>query len=312
MRPVHIRAEEGTFINARFPTPVGLATGYAAWAVQDATFAAANLALQASGRDELARYAIGQCGGGWPCYIFTGTSNQAGEYSVFLNMDGAGEGMGALPCVDGGRGNNTCIGAAIPDVEQHEATEPMLYLTRQIWTDSGGAGRWRGGWGLRIAVTVWGERTSDQSGTFCTTRNAVPPVGVFGGYPASGVYYGPLWNDADPLQGDVSDLIRRTLPELESDPRRTWESLPSKAIWESKRFLRKGPAGDVFVMTTPGGGGYGDPLTRDPAAVAEDVLEGAVSGTAAHAVYGVVLDDAGRVDDEATVGRRDALVRARG
>jgi N-methylhydantoinase B len=311
MRPVHIRATEGTFINARFPTPLSLATGYGAWAVQDATFAAANLALQASGDKELLEYAVGQCGGGWPCYIFTGPSNQSGAYSVFLNMDGAGEGMGALAGIDGGRGNNTCIGAAIPDVEQHEATEPFLYLTRQIWTDSGGAGEWRGGWGLRMAVTPWGELTSDQSGTFCTTRNAVPPVGIFGGYPASGVYYGPIWNDDDPQSGDVGDLVSQSLPELEDDSGRTWESLPSKAMWESKRFLRKGPSGDVFLMTIPGGGGYGDPLRREPGAVAADVREGAASPQAARGLYGVVLDDCGEPDTDATARQRRQLIQAR-
>lgn len=304
MRAVHIRADDGSFINASFPTPLSLATGYGAWAVQDATFAAANLALQASGDDQLMDYAVGQCGGGWPCYIFTGASNQRGDYSVFLNMDGAGEGMGAFSGLDGGRGNNTCIGAAIPDVEQHEATEPMLYLTRHIWPDSGGAGEWRGGWGLRMATTPWGEQTSDQSGTFCTTRNAVPPVGLFGGYPASGVYYGPIWNEGDPSAGEVADLVSAGLTNLLDDPERRWESLPSKAMWESKRFLRKGPSGDAFVMTIPGGGGFGDPLCRDPEEVAADVRDGAVSPEAAADVYGVVLRQDGSSDSDASSARR--------
>ena len=41
-------------------------------------------------------------------------------------------------------------------------------------------------------MIVWGDKTSKQSGTFCSVRNAVPTVGRNGGYPASGVYYGPI------------------------------------------------------------------------------------------------------------------------
>jgi N-methylhydantoinase B len=68
--------------------------------------------------------------------------------------------------------------------------------------------------------------------------------------------------------------------------------------------------GDVLLGVIGSGGGYGDPLRRDPAAVARDVAHGLVSPPMAHDVYGVVLDG-GAVDGAATVARRDALRRAR-
>ena len=54
----------------------------------------------------------------------------------------------------------------------------------------------------------------------------------------------------------------------------------------------------------PGGGGYGDPMSRDPAVVADDVRLGLVSAAAAQQKYGVVLTDSGAVDEIATVALR--------
>jgi N-methylhydantoinase B len=65
-------------------------------------------------------------------------------------------------------------------------------------------------------------------------------------------------------------------------------------------------AGDVLTIMTPGGGGYGDPFTRDPALVAQDVRFGLVSREAARRDYGVVLDDDHRVDAAATQSLRRA------
>jgi N-methylhydantoinase B len=64
------------------------------------------------------------------------------------------------------------------------------------------------------------------------------------------------------------------------------------------------PAGDGVVMEMPGGGGLGDPLTREPVRVADDVRDGLVSRKAALKDYGVVLGDDGAVDEAATAARR--------
>ena len=68
-------------------------------------------------------------------------------------------------------------------------------------------------------------------------------------------------------------------------------------------------AGDVFRLDTPGGGGYGDPLTRAPERVLADVREGVVSAAAAERDYGVVVVklDGNAVDEAATVTRRANL-----
>ena len=68
---------------------------------------------------------------------------------------------------------------------------------------------------------------------------------------------------------------------------------------------------DVVIMESAGGGGYGDPLGRDPEAVRADVHAGFVSAERACEGYGVVLDEAGEVDGEATAAARGALAGAR-
>jgi N-methylhydantoinase B len=76
-------------------------------------------------------------------------------------------------------------------------------------------------------------------------------------------------------------------------------------------------AGDVVQVRTTGGGGWGDPLEREPELVCVDVLEGRVSWQAARDAYGVVLAGCGggedsRVDHEATAALRDAIRAKRG
>jgi N-methylhydantoinase B len=64
---------------------------------------------------------------------------------------------------------------------------------------------------------------------------------------------------------------------------------------------------DLVQLSTFGGGGFGDPLERDPAAVATDLVAGLLSQDIAERIYGVALDTDGTVDSEATDGKRAAL-----
>jgi N-methylhydantoinase B len=306
MRPVHVAATPGSFVDCVPPSPLGIATGYGAMAVQDSAASAASTLLGAGQDPYLKDRATAQWGGNLPCFIFTGASNQHGQYSVFLNMDPiGGEGQGAMRGIDGGRGNYICLYGSIPSVEAHEITEPFIYLAREIGEDSGGAGKWRGGFSVRGAVMVWGEQTSPQSGTFCTGRNAVPTRGAAGGYPSSGVYYGPLADS--PAWDDLHDGRIWTWHELMEEHGDGFESLSSKTTWEGVRSIDKGSGCEVFMMTCPGGGGYGDPLEREPGAVALDVAAGIVSAAAARSAYGVVLDAGGNADGEATDEERERL-----
>ncbi|HTZ36768.1 MAG TPA: hydantoinase B/oxoprolinase family protein [Stellaceae bacterium] len=83
------------------------------------------------------------------------------------------------------------------------------------------------------------------------------------------------------------------------------EALPSKVPHMRVR------AGERFVCVGPAGGGYGDPLNRDPARVLDDVADGLVSVATARDDYGVVLDLSGAVDEAATAALRDTARNAR-
>ena len=72
------------------------------------------------------------------------------------------------------------------------------------------------------------------------------------------------------------------------------------------------PEDDRLIFETPGGSGYGDPLERRAEVVASDVAKGLVSREAAERLYAVVLDEAGRLDAEATRARRLAAARSGG
>jgi N-methylhydantoinase B len=69
-------------------------------------------------------------------------------------------------------------------------------------------------------------------------------------------------------------------------------------------------AGDILVMETSGGGGFGNALERDPAHVVADLGEGFVTRAAAEAIYGVLVTD-NRLDEPATATKRAALRAAR-
>ncbi len=72
-------------------------------------------------------------------------------------------------------------------------------------------------------------------------------------------------------------------------------------------LITRKPAGDLLYWETPGGGGYGEPLQRDPAAVMRDLKLGLVSPGAARETYDVLLTDKGELDESATAARRKRL-----
>ena len=137
----------------------------------------------------------------------------------------------------------------------------------------------RGGLGLRRAIRlVDGEARY----SVLSDRAVLPPFGVGGAGPAAPVRVSVLH---DGVEADFAT--------------------PGKVTGHAI------VAGDVVVLESAGGGGFGDPLARDPARVREDVAAGLVSRERARDGYGVVLTATGEVDAPATTARRAALVAAR-
>jgi N-methylhydantoinase B len=176
----------------------------------------------------------------------------------------------------------------------------MLYLWRREEADSGGAGRFRGGVGASSCFIPYDSPLGGVHLVVSAPGKALPlAAGLSGGLPAGTQY-------------DV--LLRGTSIRAEFDRGRIPVSLDElggdRELLPSHHETDLGPD-DVYFTHWQGGGGYGDPLLRDPAAVEADVLAHKVSRQGAEDVYGVVLDGGGRVDHEATAHRRSVLRRRR-
>ena len=153
-------------------------------------------------------------------------------------------------------------------------------LCFELIRDSGGPGLHRGGLGIRREYL----NLADARFSIRSTKHVVPPNGFAGGRP-----------------GRVGDILIN--PERDGEKR-----LPTRyADYPLKD-------GDVFRLDTPGGGGYGEALTREPERVLADVREGEVSAEAAEREYGVVLkqNGAGTIVDEAATAKRRSEMKAKG
>jgi len=179
-------------------------------------------------------------------------------------------GTGARPTKDGLSATAYPSGVFGTQVEIAESTAPVRIRRRELISDSGGAGRYRGGLGQIIELE--------------SSENA--PILLFAGvertkYPARG------------REGGANGCVGRI-------------KLRSGATLSGKGEQTI-PAGDLLLFETPGGGGYGSPLDRNPAEVERDVRQGLVSPEAACHTYGVILGDDGCVDAAATEARRQSL-----
>jgi len=186
----------------------------------------------------------------------------------------------------------------VTDVEQQEIRHPLLYLWRRMVADSGGAGAHRGGNGTQFALTP--IDTDEVTRALGTHGVALPNrTGLFGGLPGSCARFERVTGAAT-LDRLGSGEPVTSLGDLDGDH----QVLPSVA--PAARIA----SGDVFEYTVQNGGGYGDPLLRDPGKVAADIDSGAVSPEAAARLYGVVLRE-GTADPSATAARREEIRESR-
>ena len=210
--------------------------------------------------------------------VFFGTDPQTGEGFVTQSIEGGG--WGGRPWEDGESASvSVCQGdVRNAPIEKMELRWPVLVLNRTLRQDSGGPGKFRGGLGLetRVRNLVEGRWSLADTG-----REGYPPWGLWNGKP-----------------GASSNHLLRMPGEAEFTP-----------VQLVRHFV---PAGAEAMILTAGGGGWGDPLERDPAKVQSDVREGYVSFTAARDEYGVVLGiETLEIDGQATEKLRAALREAR-
>ncbi|MCW0213072.1 MAG: hydantoinase B/oxoprolinase family protein [Pseudonocardia sp.] len=296
MRCFDLVTEEGTLNNATFPAAVGRGPIGPAWLTGSLI---AECLSQMLDRDlELGRNVQATCCGTWDTAVIAGLDERGEQPAPFLSimMEPMAGGYGARPHADGiDTGGLFCIPMGrVPDVEMTEFLYPVLTLWRREVPDSGGPGRHRGGLGASLAITPHG--TSVPMGLVLASagKAVAQNAGLSGGHPGnSGL-------DVVARRSRVAELLAagRMPSELEEI---------SDALEPAQNYASSYLApGEVFAMTWQGGGGYGDPLTRDPDAVARDLREQKITAGAATGVYGVVVTD-GRPDATATAAERARL-----
>src|SRR5690606_5493057 len=205
----------------------------------------------------------------WQLSQFGGI-DQHGEPFASMYMDSLLWGGPAFSFRDGvdAGGAMVILAGGAGDVEQQEMRHPLLYLWRRIVPDSGGAGRFRGGNGVQFAMTP--IDTEEVTGVLGTHGVTLPNrTGLFGGLPGSCARFERVTGAAPLERFGAGNAIGR-LSELDGEH----QVLPG--VSPAARIAR----GDVFECTVQNGGGYGDPILREPERVAADVESGAVTAEA--------------------------------
>jgi N-methylhydantoinase B len=212
--------------------------------------------------------------GNFCIHSLAGRDPRTGE--PFYNLSAADGGWGASLSHDGPAHYKTMSHGDTLDIpiEVQEAIYPLRIERLEIRPDSAGAGEWRGGIGLEKVIAPLAPCRVHV----LNERIGCPPWGVRGG--------------ADGAPPCIT--IER----------------PGIAPEEARKANLAIAPGDHVRVLTSGGGGYGDPLKRDPAKVAADVRCGYVSRDAAARIYGVVLAAHGTVLERETAACRQRLAEA--
>ncbi len=286
-RPFELRCPEGSIVNSAPPAPV-------ASAHMDAAFCAATVGTQA------VVLALAASPGAFGRQHLSGPSGTSGlaTHTWGCQVDGAFDGWamldGCLPAPSAGhdRDGNDLFSFLVGrqgivefiDVEILESWYPLLVHEKKPRPGAFGAGTFRSGAGCQMSYEPYG--TDALHGVMLAMRERLPLTGMAGGFPGATTSFRIHRADGtvEAVDGHAMDVVVRD--------------------------------GDTFEFLCASGGGWGDPLERDPALVAHDVALGRITADDAGAVYGVELDGDGVPAADATARRRheilaDRLARAR-
>lgn len=291
-RPIRLIAPEGTVVNCRRPAPISIAT---VGTIQIVNNLSVLILSKMMGASEKYKHRATAVWHGSHAHLETHGLTASGDFYVAPLTDTFGGAGGARAFKDG-----VDIGGEIPNVvsrwanaETQELNTPLIYLYRRIVPDSGGPGKYRGGVCHEYAFTPFGTGDYPMGLVLFGKGTRAPmSLGVFGGYPGCNVGY---------------STFRQT--EIETLPHSldtTHGQSREDRAWGDVNLA----PGDVQYIRFMGGGGYGDPVERDPQAVLDDVLLGLVTEQAAYDIYGVVLDLAAPAVDATATARRRLDIRA--
>ncbi|MBI2280320.1 MAG: hydantoinase B/oxoprolinase family protein [Bacteroidetes bacterium] len=247
IRPLTYIVPEGTILNASYPKATTFGN-HLCPQVADSIFKALGPAMP------------GRVTAGWNhllCSLFTGNHPRTNEKYVDICFMGLKGGSGALEGDDGYDhiGMIDASGGLLDqDYEMYEQQTPHLILKHEYLTNSGGAGKWRGGLGIETIIKMGGDNTKM---VVFGDGDVEPNYGLFGG------------------KGSVLNSISLTYPDGK-------EHVPM-----SKDIVEGIPDGTVYKQVAGGGGGYGNPKERDREAVKWDLLNEVITEEQAVNEYGL-------------------------
>ena len=291
-RALEVICPEGRLCNARKPAAVSGNIAGAVFEVQLATVGAISRLLACS--DQY----LGEAEAGPPgrpaVTVFHGAKAD-GQRVVGFTLDNLASGGAAYRDHDGVavQGHHDIERTKISNVESLELDYPLLYLWRGLAADSGGAGRHRGG--LSVG-SIYAPHKAQRFFVPGLQRFEIPDSsGIFGGL-VGAQNQQVLVRESDVRQrfaaGQIPDF-----EELAGEYVSTGDLPRSVALSER----------EVLKTISETGGGWGDPLEREPGVVQADLDAGAITREAAERLYGIELTSDDQVDPVATRERREAI-----
>lgn len=273
---------EGTVVNPRYPATVGASQISVGTQIVEATMLALGKAMPERAMGAWSKHLCPINIGTQPDVIDPRTGHMRNYFTETFGSDG---GSGAVHGHDGWLGagfQSACANLVRPNVEFFEGSSPYLVTHYEVLPDWEGAGEFRGAPGSYVRFVA---RTRADAMSLLMTGNSdgqrSAPAGVVGGQS------GPLAE---------MEII------APAGERRLLRTFVTEPIFP----------GEACETRNSGGGGWGDPLARDPQRVRDDVRNGFVSMQRASDVYGVVIDiEDWSVDDAATHAQRAAIAGKR-
>src|SRR4051794_16412356 len=260
---LEVHCPVGSLVHCTHPAPVGAGHMPAAHDASEAAQRTFHLAVAASPNSPSRPFlSSSQTASANAVVTFSG-KGVSGDTDSWIMVDGSGVGSPAGNDRDGTDFNFNLVGTQTSiqanDVEVSEAWYPVRFAYRRRSCGASGAGQYRGGRGVDLAITVYGS--PELTGASIGGHGNVPLPGTAGGSPGRGATI-----ELHDPEGGVTPIGTNTqgfhLPEEHS-----------------------------YVVQAAGGGGWGDPLDRDVAAVVNDVEAGLISVAEAREVYGVDVTD---------------------
>lgn len=298
-------APENSISNASLDVPVALCIQPMFKAITSAEIAFSKFYYGAAKR-------YGKTKAAWfnqPQSIIYGGVNQ--HLESVGNMCGDINGMagGAKFDSDGEHSISPCFGSAtdLGEAEHAEGNLPFIYaIGKKLWPDNNGFGKYRSGSAYQFGLMRFGDQPFGFQG-FTTGSYFPSTLGLFGGYacPTYAVCRIRGKNLFDEFKANPS-LFNADMFELMTEQPfegATYESLSSAVPFE---FY---PEGELYMQSQGAGGGYGDVLDRDPAAVIRDLEEDLISHETAREIYFVAYNPENLVLDEAATDRLRAAER---